>query len=422
MNMNVINQKCLDYFKNLLDEEEFEMFIAQMKGEGALKKALRINTLLAKKGKKEIAGDFTKLEKIPWSENGYFYESQESIGNTKSYKEGKVYSQEASSQIAVELLEPQEKDYILDLCASPGSKTTHIAANIQNNAAVIANEIAPDRYVKLRNNLRDFGSVCHAITALDPKYFAQNYPNSFDKILVDAPCSGEGMYFKFPAVLQHWNIKTVKFNAKRQKKILAHAFEALKPGGRLVYSTCTLNLEENEKVIAHILKKYFGNAEIVNIDMKKIGLYAKGGEYKAKESMLKMWPHKWNTGGFFACILTKKAATEEKKRDVSKAHLTSRQRRQEAHKKERINVRSGWKPCQAKEALSVLTMLNKHCDAEVSLPEGFAIVKNNGEYFLQHHSLYRKFAHMPIRSAGVKILDAHQKPTSDALRWLKTTS
>ena len=216
-----MNKKFEDYFKNILKEADYKEFISQIKS-GSVRRGMRVNRLLAPLGINEVKSDFTKL------------------------------------------LEPCEGDYILDLCASPGSKTTQIASEVGNRAVVIANEITPNRYVRLRENLQHFGVVCHAITGLDPGFFAKNYPNTFDRILVDAPCSGEGMYFKFPAVIDHWNPKTIRFNAKRQRKILTDAFIALKPGGRLVYSTCTLNLEENEKVVAHILKKFFQNAEIVN--------------------------------------------------------------------------------------------------------------------------------------------------------------
>ncbi|MDP4008177.1 MAG: RsmB/NOP family class I SAM-dependent RNA methyltransferase [Candidatus Peregrinibacteria bacterium] len=414
-----MNNKFTEYFKDLLDPEDYNKFISQI-NEGKVRTALRVNTLLAKAGIKDIGSDFEKLQNIPWSPNGYFYESVISIGNTECFKSGKVYSQEASSQIAVELLDPKAGDYVLDLCASPGSKTTQIAALVDNEALIIANEISPDRYVKLRNNLKDFGVVSHAITALDSTFFAKNYINTFDKILVDAPCSGEGMYFKFPAVLKHWNIKTIKFNAKRQRKIIEDAFVALKPGGKLVYSTCTLNLEENEKVIAHILKKFFGNAQIVNIDMKKHGLYVKGGGRKTKEPMLKIWPHEFKTGGFFACILTKKTSTEsgDSKR-VS--HLTARQKRQTAHVVEKKNVREGWKLCMKKEEMSIVKALLKQAGlASVDFPKMFAIVKHDGEYYLQTHSFYKRFADLPVRSVGAKVLDKNNKATPEALVWLKT--
>lgn len=416
-----MNQKFQDYFKEIIGKEDFEAFITQVRS-GNVKRALRVNTLLAKRGDKEIESEFGKLERIPWSDSGYFYWLNEdgSIGNTVSFKEGKVYSQEASSQIAAALLSPTDGDYILDMCASPGSKTTQIASIVRNNALIIANEVSPDRYVKLRNNLHQFGVVCHAVTALDTSYFARNYVNTFDKILVDAPCSGEGMYFKFPAVINHWNLKTVKFNAKRQKKILLDAFLALKPGGRLVYSTCTLNLEENEKVVGGLLKKFFGNAEILNIDTKRLGLYKKGGKRKASEPMLKIWPHEFRTGGFFACVITKKIPTEAHSA-FQTVRLTARQRRQSANKVIRKNVREGWNVCMKKETLSVLVRLAKEASVKsIDLPEHFAIVKKDREYYLQFHSFYKRFADLPVKSVGIKVLDDKNKVTPEAATWLRT--
>lgn len=414
-----MNQRFIDYFKSLLDKNDFDAFLSQIKC-GQVQKALRINRLLAKGGRNEIKSEFEKLENIPWSPDGYFYDTHGAIGNTAAFHEGKVYPQEASSQIAAVLLCPKEGDYILDMCASPGSKTTQIASLVKNNALIIANEVSPDRYVKLRNNLHHFGVVCHGVTSLDTSYFAKNYPNTFDKILVDAPCSGEGMYFKFPAVINHWNLKTVKFNAKRQKKILIDAFLALKPGGRLTYSTCTLNLEENEKVVGGLLKKFFGNAEILNIDTKNIGLYKKGGQRKASEPLLKIWPHEFRTGGFFACVITKKVPTEGLS-PVYAVHLTARQRRQSVSKVIRKNVRAGWNICMKKETLSVLVKLAKEASGKsIILPEHFAIVKKDREYYLQHHSFYKRFADLPVKSVGIKLLDSENKTTPSATIWLRT--
>lgn len=415
----IMNQRFIDYFQAILSQSEFEAFLGQIEAND-VKRALRINTLLVKSPKECLGSEFKKIKRIPWSPDGYFYESDESIGNTEAFKKGEVYSQEAASQVAAYLLEPKKNDYILDMCASPGSKTTQIASMVANSALVIANEVAPDRFVKLRNNLHHFGVVCHGITSLDTMYFAENYPNTFDKILVDAPCSGEGMYFKFPAVIKHWNLKTVKFNAKRQKKILTDAFLSLKPGGRLVYSTCTLNMEENEKVVADILKKFFGNAEIVNADMKKIGLYVKGGTRKTFEPMLKIWPHEFGTGGFFACVITKKTPTEIRS-DVTGPRLTAKQRKQAAHKNQKKDVREGWNICMKKEVLSVLNNLSKQAGVKsISLPNEFAVTKKSKEYYLQYYSFYKRFADLPVKSVGIKLVDEKGKATPEALVWLKT--
>lgn len=419
-----MNQKFTDYFAQILPSEELKDFLAQVGKKGKVKKAFRINTLLCKNDPRKFKKTFQKIEKLPWSDTGYFYESEISIGNTEEYAKGWVYSQEASSQIAVELLDVKKGQMVLDLCASPGSKTTHIAMKLKNDGFIIANEIDPERYSKLRNNLRHYGSICHAISSLDPAYFATHYPNTFDRILVDAPCSGEGMYFKFPAVLDHWNMKTVKFNAKRQKQILTRAFQALKPGGKLVYSTCTLNLEENEKVIQFILKKFFGNAEIENIDMKKLGLAPKG-KGSSKEPIIKFWPHIHRTGGFFACVITKKEATETKKKEP-KIKLTSRQRRQAAHKtkNKRSDAKASWKICSRKETMSIEKMVEAETGVKnFTIPENFVVVKKGNIYFLQPRAYYKRFAQVPVRLLGMPLLVTYdevgkKRATSECLRWL----
>jgi NOL1/NOP2/sun family putative RNA methylase len=422
-----MNDKFKEYFRGILGGQELEEFLRQVQDGESVKKALRINTLLCKPKQKLIA-DVFDLEPLLWNSTGYFYKSKIAIGNTDHYKRGHVYSQEASSQVAAELLDVKEKQVILDLCASPGSKTTHIAALAKNNAFIIANEIDSTRYLKLRNNLRHYGVICHAISSLDPMHFAQNYTNIFDRILVDAPCTGEGMYFKFPAVLNHWNMKTVKFNARRQKNILTRAFEALKPGGKIVYSTCTLNLEENEKVVDYLLKKYLGNAKLENIDMKHLGLSGTkdgtGEKRKAKEPMLKLWPQEFQTGGFFACVITKTSATEMAS-VKEKVKLTSRQKRQAAHRVSTkfTEAKASWKICSRKEVLSVENMINQVLEfGGFKTPENFVIVKKDNTYFLQHSAFYRRFQDLPVRSLGLPILVKHEngskKATPECLRWL----
>ncbi len=393
-----------DYFERVLSEEEMAAFKRQLSRPARL--ALRVNTLLMDDEPEILKKYFKNVEKIPWSPHGYFYESGVSIGNTELYEKGKVYSQEASSQIAVELLDVHPGQTILDLCASPGSKTTQIAAVCENDAFVIANEVADDRHRNMKNNLKHFGVICTALTNLDPAYFATSHPNIFDRILVDAPCSGEGMYFKFPAVIHHWNIKTIRFNAKRQKRILLRAFEALKPGGKLVYSTCTLNLEEDEKVVEHLLKVQDGNAEIVS-------------------KWLKIWPHEFQTGGFFACAITKKKATAR-----ATPPLEMFQRRDKKNFKMhagRSEAKAMWQICDEKESRRVLDDLSNLLKDELkgkdmTCPDHYLIVKHGEIYFFQHEIFYQKFSALPIRSLGIPVLVTHEdgtkKTTEEILRWL----
>ncbi|WP_225047193.1 RsmF rRNA methyltransferase first C-terminal domain-containing protein [Lacticaseibacillus kribbianus] len=184
---------------------------------------------------------------IPWSQWGHFGKVQ---GHGIDHVAGYVYSQEPSAQFVATALAPAPGDTVLDLCAAPGGKTTHLASFMQNRGVLIANEINPGRAKVLASNVERFGLQNTVVTNHDPQTLAKALPAAFDRILVDAPCSGEGMFRKDPAAMTYWQPDYPATCATRQREILTQADVMLRPGGTLVYSTCTFAPEEDEQIAA----------------------------------------------------------------------------------------------------------------------------------------------------------------------------
>jgi 16S rRNA (cytosine1407-C5)-methyltransferase len=210
-----------------------------------------------------------ELESIPWAENVYFINNRDKdeVSQTEEYREGYFYIQNLASILDTLILNPKSNEQILDMCAAPGSKTTHIADITRNKANIIANEIEMHRTNSLRNVVEQFGASSVKITISDGREFGKKYPDYFDKVLLDAPCSGEGMiYMRGPKPLRFWSIKKAKGSSTVQKELIESAFRTLKPKGTLVYSTCTLEPEENEGVVTHLLNKH-RNAKVEDINL-----------------------------------------------------------------------------------------------------------------------------------------------------------
>lgn len=184
-------------------------------------------------------------EAVPWSQWGHYGKV---AGNSIDHVSGYVYSQEPSAQFVATVLAPKPGEVVLDLCAAPGGKTTHIASFMQGQGVVVTNEINRSRAKVLASNVERFGVTNALITNNDPASLAKAWPEQFDRILVDAPCSGEGMFRKDPDATAYWTPDYPAACAKRQREILTEAVKMLRPGGTLVYSTCTFAPEEDEQI------------------------------------------------------------------------------------------------------------------------------------------------------------------------------
>lgn len=244
---------------------EFENRMREMLGEeyGAFKEAfctgesfsgLRINTL--KSIPEELWGLLSGLEKVPWCTEGYYVKKDITDGKSPFHISGLFYFQEPSAMAPVAALGIEKGDYVLDLCAAPGGKATYAGALLQGEGLLLANEIIPKRSLILSENIERMGIRNAVVTNENPKRLAEKYGGFFNKIIVDAPCSGEGMFRKEPRAVSEWSIAHTESCAARQKNILDSAVAMLSPGGRLLYSTCTFAPCEDEGVADYVLTKY----------------------------------------------------------------------------------------------------------------------------------------------------------------------
>lgn len=292
-------EKFLERYKELTGLEKFLEYSLK-----PLRKSVRVNTLktTVEEMKKRL-----ELKQVPWCKEGFWIEGA-AIGNLPEHFLGYIYLQEAASMIPPEILKPEEQDMILDLCASPGSKTTQTAAKMKNQGLIIANDNQISRLKPLQINLQRCGVTNAVITLMEGRWF-KNYPKKFDKIMVDAPCSGIGTIRKSIKTIQWWNPNFVKQMAGIQKQLLETAFQLLKEEGTLVYSTCTLEPEENEGVIDHLLSKHEdAKLEEIGLDIKKSDpiLEFEGQNYSTEiKKCLRIWPQDNDTEGFFIAKIKK---------------------------------------------------------------------------------------------------------------------
>ena len=197
-----------------------------------------------------------EIEPIPWIENGFYYDGEHVTPSKHPYYfAGLYYLQEPSAMTPANRLPVEPGDKVLDVCAAPGGKATELGAKLSGTGLLVSNDISASRAKALVKNIEVFGIGNVVITCEYPEKLAAKFPEFFDKILVDAPCSGEGMFRKNPYAMKEWSQEHVKMCAKRQLSILNTATKALKDGGIMVYSTCTFSLEENEQTVYNFLKE-----------------------------------------------------------------------------------------------------------------------------------------------------------------------
>ena len=234
------------------------------------------------------------------------------LGNTKEHLLGYYYVQEISSMLPALVLQPKPGDFVLDLCASPGSKTTQMAAMMENSGFILANEISMGRIGILNSNLERCGVMNQMVTRKEGVALCNALKKKsrlrFDKILVDAPCSGEGTLRKSPKTFLMWNEKMISNIAKTQRRLAVAALELLKVGGVMIYSTCTLAPEEDEEVVDYLVRNFDVEVETINLPLKfREGIC----EWEGKEldrscrKCLRLYPQDNDTDGFFVSRIRK---------------------------------------------------------------------------------------------------------------------
>lgn len=273
--------------------------------------SLRVNLLKTDCGRFLAQAPFS-LRPVPWADGGYYYAKGDLPGRHPYHEAGVYYIQEPSAMAVAEYLEAKPGERILDLCAAPGGKSTQIAAKMQGKGILICNEIHPARAKILSENVERMG-ICNAIVTNEtPQKLSDVFPEYFDRILVDAPCSGEGMFRKNEAACAEWSMENVRLCAERQSEILDCAAAMLRTGGRLVYSTCTFAPEENEGSVSRFLKRH-SKFEIAAVD-KRPGMSAGNPAWisDAAERIcdtIRLFPHKLEGEGHYLAVLEKSGST-----------------------------------------------------------------------------------------------------------------
>lgn len=282
--------------------------------------SLRINPLKTEKERFLKEAPF-HLQEILWCEEGFYYSSQDAPGKHPYHEAGVYYIQEPSAMAPAVYLEAQPGERILDLCGAPGGKSTQIATKMKGQGMFVCNEIHPARAKILSENIERLGIKNAVVLNETPGHLAEVFSKYFDKILVDAPCSGEGMFRKNEDACKEWSLDNVKLCASRQDEILDYAAAMLKPGGRIVYSTCTFAPAENEGSIYRFLERH-EDFDTISIPLfegmtaGKLEWYSREAAAlsKAEEQIgrtIRLWPHLLQGEGHYLAVLEKSGVKSE---------------------------------------------------------------------------------------------------------------
>ena len=303
--MITLPEKYLCEMKDLL-QDEFPDYLASFEEKHDV--ALRVNE--SKISLEEFQRIFPySLKPVPWCHNGFYIDADVPASKHPYYYAGLYYLQEASAMLPAEVLPIEEGDRVLDVCAAPGGKSTELGVKLVDTGVLFSNDISYSRCQALLKNLERFGIRNTFVTSEAPEKLVPYFERYFDKILIDAPCSGEGMFRKDKALIQSWIERDSSYYVPIQKSIMDCALKMLKPGGMLVYSTCTFSKCEDEEIIAYALEK---DASLQVVDLP----YCDGFVQNAYGT--KLFPHRVFGEGHFVSLLKKdgeKKQNEQKSQD-----------------------------------------------------------------------------------------------------------
>ncbi len=302
MSENLVLPKAFeDRMRNMLGGEFDDFCSAFSHSENYV--GIRINTL-KKEAREKITGILGGFDKVPWCENGCYATKEKLSGKHPYHASGLFYFQEPSAMSAVPLLEIKKGDRVLDLCAAPGGKSTQAGEALSGEGLLVANEIIPKRAKILSENIERMGITNAVVTNESPERLSEKFTEFFDKIILDAPCSGEGMFRKEPQAVTEWSEEHSESCSIRQKRIADSAVKMLSSGGRLVYSTCTFSYCENEGVCDYITKTY-PEMKLLKIEEKSL---VRG--YDEQGFTKRIFPHKMRGEGHFVALFEKSSDTK----------------------------------------------------------------------------------------------------------------
>ena len=310
-------QKFLEDMKEIL-KDEYDDFIKSY--EEPKTTGLRVNTL--KISKEELLNlNLFNLTQIPWANEGFYYdETVDRPGKNPLHEAGAYYLQEPSAMSVVPKVDVQEGDKVLDMCAAPGGKSTYILSKLNDTGLLVSNEINPIRIKALGENLERFGAKNCIITNTDSNNLRKVFTGYFDKVVIDAPCSGQGMFRKDEVAIKDWSYAKVLECQSIQREIIRDGYKMLKNGGILVYSTCTFAKEENETIINEFIEE-FENAKLIEMD--------------------RVWPHKVKGEGHFVAKIQKLEDEDCATKELKTKRLDKEIKDYKDFEKEFLNVNIG---------------------------------------------------------------------------------
>lgn len=350
--------------------------------------ALRFNTLKVQSPEERMrilkTLKISSEKKVSWANEAYYFDENVRPGKHPYHEMGLYYIQEPSAMSAAALLAPKPGMRVLDLCAAPGGKSTQLATYLGDSGLLVSNEINTQRSRILSQNIERMGIKNAIVTNEDSFVLASHFPGFFNAIQVDAPCSGEGMFRKLPEAIEQWSMENVAICAARQKEILDNAAVMLKPGGTIVYSTCTFSKEENENVIEYFLERH--------------------PDFTLEE-MERFWPHKVDGEGHFVAKLVRRGSVNELGADYdvcedscNKVEDTGLKADRKTKKnKNSKNRKNETKPALTKENMKLLT---EFLDETIS--EDMAAWIKNSRLVMFGEQLYR-LPDMEVDIKGLKV-------------------
>ena len=299
--------------ENLMEKEEYESFIKELKRKVMIH-SLRVNT------KKISVAEFRRLfpyelAPVPWCAEGFYYPKGLKASKHPFYYAGLYYLQDPSAMLPVVALAPEPGERILDLCSAPGGKATQIGAATRDQSLLVLNDINPKRTKALLKNVENFGLTNFIVTNNQPQDLAAAFPAYFDRVLIDAPCSGEGMFRRESRLTIAWRREYhPQVCAPLQAELLRHAARMVAPGGRIVYSTCTFSPEENELQVKKFLERH-PDFELVEIDLEGVspGREEWAGDPRVRKTA-RIWPHCARGEGQFAAVFRRAGGGERQER------------------------------------------------------------------------------------------------------------
>lgn len=304
----ILPENFQDSMKQLLGEE-YAAFVESMKA--GPQYGLRLNTLKITAEAFAAAAPFS-VERIPWIPNGFFFQKEDQPARHPYYYAGLYYIQEPSAMTPASRLPVKPGDRVLDLCAAPGGKATELGERLRGRGVLVANDISSTRAKALLKNLELAGIPNLCVVSENPERLQAVYPEYFDKILVDAPCSGEGMFRRDSRLINAWQERGPAYYSEVQKTLLLQAASMLRPGGQMIYSTCTFAETENEAVIAHVLE------QCPDLELQEMLPYAGfAAGRRGLEQCARIFPHKMAGEGHFIALLHKKESNSNNQKNVN---------------------------------------------------------------------------------------------------------